>query len=43
VSQFGELIEMSRELERRTSAIQGERELGLDDEAIDAIVSDYHA
>jgi hypothetical protein len=43
VSDFKALIDESRELEQRAAKIQGEKELALDDEAIDAIISDYHS
>jgi len=43
VTQFSDLISESRRLEQRASEIQGSKQLGLDDDAIDQIVSDYHA
>ena len=43
MTQFADLIAESRGLEQRASEIQSPTQLGLDDDAIDQIVSDYHA
>jgi hypothetical protein len=42
-SPYDELLEASRELERRARAVQGDFELQSSDKEIDDLVSDYHA